>query len=417
MSEGVRYRLAWFVLLLLTLELVLGSLHSGVTFDERYNLQVPRHLASDGSYASDGLLSGGGRTPFDPRISTGAPVLGPIALVFTMTGPSVLAARLVVVCFFLALVLGVFLIATRAWGRWPGLVAVAAVLAATSAFDPGSRVAGPAVVKGEYPAAALVVCCALVLRRRPALSGALLGLAALTKTLSLVYAPGLLIVLVLSSGRDRSARAATWWCLGLVAPIAAWLAIIWASLGWAGFVANQHEYVQFVLHGGSGLGAPTSRGLTASTMDWADRVVTFAGTCGWLSVVIATTILGLWWLHRDLGSLSRPAKPGGDLAPVRALLAGSVLLALWWLFMSSTGWSRHLLMGALTGVPLALAWLVWRAQGALRSVPGQAVIATLVVLNIALSSYLTWRAPTGVVHDGPTSAAHATGDASARSPR
>lgn len=412
MTSATLYRLAWLLVALLSIQLVVGTLHAGAVFDERYNLEVPTHLARTGAYATNGLLSGGGPTLFDPRISTGPTLLLPIAAIYTVTGPSLVAARLVATCFFVLLLVCISMLAHRSWGRWAGLVAVATVLAATSAFDVRSPVPGPGSVMGEYAAAALLAAGAVTVARRPGIAGLSVGLAVLTKTLAVTVAPGFLVALILLGPRGQKiSRTLRFFALAAL-PVVCWLSVILLSLGWHGFVINQRDFLGFVVHGGSGLGAASSRGVTVSTAGWSDRVVFLIATTGFMTPVIGATVSGLWWLRRDEDR--RPARgidPDTSGLGVAALILGSALLTGWWLLLGSTGWSRHLLIAAVLGSPLALAWLVWRTQNALARMPARAAVAALMIVNVGLASYLTWKAPTGVLHDGPE------GSASGRAPR
>src|SRR5690606_23910770 len=142
--------------------------------DEAFNLTVPLNLVAGLGYTSDGALSGSTLTPFDPRISTGASVLIPVAGVLATGIDPVIGARLVPLAYWLLLLAGLGILGHRVGGRWAALVAVAVPLTFNSALTI-SPIQGPADLLGEIPAAAMFVWALLVLPRRAWLAGLFVG--------------------------------------------------------------------------------------------------------------------------------------------------------------------------------------------------------------------------------------------------
>ena len=64
---------------LLLLEVSYKSVSVPIDYDEAYNLQVVDLLAKGQGYASYGALKGSGPWLFDPHITTGPVILGPLA--------------------------------------------------------------------------------------------------------------------------------------------------------------------------------------------------------------------------------------------------------------------------------------------------------------------------------------------------
>lgn len=168
--------------------------------DEAFNLTVPLNLLSGLGYSSDGALSGSTITPFDPRISTGPPVLLPVAGVLALGADPVLGSRVIPVAYWVLLLAGLALLGKRIAGRWAALLAVAVPLAFNGAGSV-SPIQGPADLLGEIPAAALIVWALLVLPRRAWLAGLLVGLAVQAKLIALLVLPAFAVMVwVLAPG-------------------------------------------------------------------------------------------------------------------------------------------------------------------------------------------------------------------------
>lgn len=90
------YSILFFTLLAFSLIFPLG-------FDDSYNLQVSEHLVQNNQYATNFGI-------FDIQITTGFPVLLPIALIFKLFSIGIIQVRIVMILFFLSLLSGCFLL-------------------------------------------------------------------------------------------------------------------------------------------------------------------------------------------------------------------------------------------------------------------------------------------------------------------
>lgn len=317
--------------------------------DEAFNLTVPRNLVLGLGYTSDGVLSGSELMPFDPRISTGPAVLLPVAALLGLGVDPALAARLVPLAFYLALLLGAWLLGRGIAGRWGGLLAVALPLCFNGASTI-SPIQGPADLLGEIPAATFLVWAMVALRRRVWLAGLLVGLAISTKFVSLIAVPAFVCgVIVLLSGLSWSRRivavvvAALW----AAVPTVVYELVAAISLGREGYLDHVRRMRHFVL----------TTGQDAVTTGPLDKLVAWGATwyVPWTVVVLVIVVLlvvavAVVRLRRRRGPTGgRDADDRiGDFSPrvLAALLTiagvGAVTFAVWWVFSTNTPvWVRH----------------------------------------------------------------------------
>ncbi len=239
------------------LVILAGLVKTPMNYDEAYNLQVPRHLAAAGSYATDGAVHGGGTEPFDVFISTGPTVLAPIGALFALTGPHLWVARLVPTLGYVLLLLGGWQLGARSAGRLGGSAALAAMLGVDAVVDwPYSSVLGTGSVLGEYTAAAFVLWASLQLRHRPRWAGILLGLAVMTKLVTGLAGVGFVLAMLICRRRTglRSATdAAVTLLANLCIPVLLWQLVVLGSLGGTGYLAHARAFVDFFATSGSGI--------------------------------------------------------------------------------------------------------------------------------------------------------------------
>ncbi|MBM3744441.1 MAG: hypothetical protein FJW34_01425 [Acidobacteria bacterium] len=199
-----------------------------LTFDESFNITVPRNLVSKGVYGTATIR---GVVPFDPAISTGPTVLLPVAVSQRIGGIGLLQSRVVAVLFF-GLFLAVMISVLRATPS--PMVAVAVGISALvpfRAFEEAAR------ILGEFPAFALVGLAAFGLHRslvsdRPLnylATGALVSLAVLAKPIVFPIALSAFATIALHHMAGRQPRsisriAVAWILFGLplIVPVLFW---------------------------------------------------------------------------------------------------------------------------------------------------------------------------------------------------
>jgi hypothetical protein len=349
--------------------------------DEAFNLTVPINLLNGLGYASDGTLSGSVLTPFDPRISTGPVVLLPVAAVLALGVDPVLGGRAVVLLFYLALLVELWLIGRRVGGRWAGLAAVTVPLGLNT-WDSASPIQTPVDVLGEVPTAALLVWALYLFRSRPWLAGLFVGLAFESKVIALLAVPAIAVgVFFTEAGSTFWLRVRRVLVCGLfaLAPIAA--VELWklVALGPAGWVNLTRDFWYFLRSGGQGDNrVPASAKLTGLFDSW------FSPALLGVLVVVAFVVVGVLVLvlarRGELAVRSVPTAPGAHDSSATArdlvvlLVATLVGLATWlgWWMASShlPVWIRHPSPGLIVFVPVLAAFLVlgirllWTAPGA-----------------------------------------------------
>ncbi|MFC9983468.1 hypothetical protein ACFU0W_15010 [Microbacterium keratanolyticum] len=364
--------------------------------DEAFNLTVPRNLLAGLGYTSDGALSGSTLTPFDPRISTGASVLLPVALVLATGIDPVIGARLIPLLYWGLLLAGLWILGRRIAGRWGALVAIAVPLAFQTAAS-NSPIQGPADLLGEIPAAALLVWAFIVLPRRAWLAGLLFGLALQAKLIALIALPAFAVALwALTPGRGwkRIGATATRSILPLVLaglPTLLMEIAAFVILGRAAYLTHLRELASFVRSSGQNV-APTTI---------PEKVTVLADS--WFSspwLVLAAVLLGLavgavactrsWRTWRTTG-----AKPAAeDLALGLAAVVGFLAFVGWWAQAAHTPlWVRHPAPGVFAFAPLLAAFTVrgmqflWKGSLPLRALSAATATALIAVLGIGAAAH------------------------------
>jgi 4-amino-4-deoxy-L-arabinose transferase-like glycosyltransferase len=360
----------------------------GLWEDEAFNLTVPINLVAGLGYSSDGTLSGSLVTAFDPRISTGPIVLLPIAAGVLAGVDPVIAGRLVAAVFFAALVAVTALLGRRLGGPW-GAVAAVAMLAVFDGSQSLSPIHAPTDILGEMPAAALLAGAALVLPRRPRTAAVLIGLAALAKTIALLAAPALFVVLFIVASDAaivrRIVRAAAATALAAV-PVVAWEVIIFISLGPTGYIDHLRLSVAFIRTGGQ-------QGYETSLADKAE--VLFSSWHGpWQLAVFVTLLLIGIVVAVTVARIRRDGRSG-----LRAFARNDVVLVLlftvlgllaflgWWMTARHTpAWVRHPAPGLLAFAPAIVAFAIGRVHAMLR---GRRTPARLVAAGASVALALS----------------------------
>lgn len=328
-----------------------GLLETPISYDEGYNLQVPRHLAEHGAYATDGSLWGTEPKFFDSFISTGPTVLMPVAVAFLLFGIHLWVARLVMVGFFLLLLMAAWCFCARAGGpRW-GILGVAAVLVINGHSDwPLSDLLSPVTVLGEIPAGALTLWACLMLPRRIGWSGLLFGLAILAKLQMAIALPALLLGAFLSRSQAGLGRR----CLDglkhsccIAVPVLMFQTYELVSLGVRGYEQHLREFLYFfVVHSGAGMNDRAAPDGVAHHL--------LALSHAWYGPGLALTVgailtLGFFAVSRGGTHKTRSNEAKrltSELPLLTAALAGLLIMS-WWLFISERTWIRHAVPGLL----------------------------------------------------------------------
>ena len=156
-SRRVLVKALFPCLLLLMIGLPLLTLHldvyPAVWFDEGYSMHAARTLAERGVY---GTYDTGGYRHFDPMITTGPPVVIPIALSFKLLGPGIAQARIVIVLFTLLALFSLYAVAVHVYGRAAGLFITMGLLAVPAVQGVGFLLIGRQVL-GEAPSLAMIM--------------------------------------------------------------------------------------------------------------------------------------------------------------------------------------------------------------------------------------------------------------------
>ncbi len=292
-------------------------------FDEGLNMGAAASVARSGIY---GLPDRFGENRFDPAIQTGPTVIIPLAITFSLTGPSVMAARALVACASILALLGFIRLACTLWG--PSSAAWASGLLLVAGLEPWASLAflGRQVL-GESAAFGLLMLGALALARSLedghkawVVAAALLWSAAALTKLQVLPAMfgGIGGALAYPAWRRRE-RLALLGVVGLF-PVIALLA--WHALQFLLSGQTTAERADVLLHGG------TSHLLSISP----------AHTRNALGVIWRSGFL-VWGLPGLVYGAHRVYR--GRAHPVEALLLLGCLASLLWFVGLSIGWSRY----------------------------------------------------------------------------
>jgi len=372
------------------------QLNYGLEYDESYLLVVIRNIASGGGYVDDGVSFFTTGEPFHPYISTGPTLLLPSALVWKITGGSLMATRLVPLAFFvvyLAATAGLF----HQWrGRWAALAAVAAPLMLPVLLpDLTNRSLMPGRFVGEIAATAFLLVAALfLLRRNYGLAGLAAGLAILTKFNFVV--PVLVLLVVWGAYRwvagERAWRGPALRLLpGVVLPSVIFELYKLFSLGFSGYAHN----ITLVRHFGELQSAPLSEFPNSTLAKLAGLMPLLSGPaivlcCAALGVLVLTTLL-----DPHLRSI-RGEATGSRTDAAAALVAvgtASVSLLLWWSLTSRQTSPRPAVPVVMLALSFILATMVVvafamhaRSDGRLRTLM-QAVPVVVVGLLLVSTAF------------------------------
>lgn len=341
--------------------------------DEMHHLNVARNLAEHGRYAS-GLPEEGLRD-FDSYDSVGAPVLAPIAVVFSGFGIGLTQARLVVVIYLFVFLCILYLLFCDHFGQVPALSAVLAAGLGHSSIYLGRT------VYGEVPALAWFVigllCWRAAIRRGwhvwGLVAGLCFGLACLTKTILLLSAFCFLGALVYDVAGPRRLRLPhlVLPAIGTVLPLAAW-SLLKTALGqtMATTTGDTIGVYQFYLL--PGLHAALDNLAFAAKHPWMHVSFVFGIFAAVLVVFhrrydpplvvlfLVAALYAWWWLAFTPGTITRYLWFTQAIASAFAgALAGRLAV---WAWQTPHGGKRAL--GAVAALAILAPWAPWVAQQA-----------------------------------------------------
>ena len=158
-----------------------------LTHDEAFLLQAADSLSKGEGYASYGVMRGDGPRLFDPHLTTGPVVLGPLSVIWQLAMGDITAIRIFMLCSLYLYVFGLFLLFnSKRFGHLSSALAIASSLCIVKL---------PAgLVLGELSAATALIWSAWAVKKnRPYIAAVLAGLAVQIK---LVYALAGVILLL-----------------------------------------------------------------------------------------------------------------------------------------------------------------------------------------------------------------------------
>ncbi|MFO7976816.1 MAG: glycosyltransferase family 39 protein [Candidatus Hydrogenedentota bacterium] len=342
--------------------------------DETFHLTMARNLAVYGQYASGRPETG--FVPFDGYASVGPAVLVPIALAFKVFGVSLVAARVVMALFFLALCVVVFFLLRPRFGD---TAAGAGVVLLTGAF--GSVYLARSLY-GEVPALFYAVAALLLWKRsleKPEtyfaglLAGIAFALALMSKLFFAIAIFPLLTVLILDRFHFKTLR----W-QSLFFPSATFLGV------WGGWVVLETVY-------GAGDTISTTNSVAMHMHYLLFGFDSLSATAKWLleqPVTLVFFILGFSYVFAK--GLRRPVAP---------VLLTFVLLVpffmYWWLFFTTGRHPRYMFYACAIAGATAGPLLVAAGQYAIRRKSAPRVIrlaaAVLVAVGVGPPFIRTWE--------------------------
>lgn len=195
---------------------VIGTIPS---FDGAMNAQVSENLCNNGIYSVNYPVN----SLFDQKIQTGITVILPTAIIFKIFGKSLESSQIINVVYIIILLSMVFILlkTIKIKNKWI-LLTLIAFLFTPHFFDFSMG------LYGEIPTLVWIMASIILLEKNKSLSnkyfilsGALYGLAYLTKVVSLIGIPSILFVFLykLIIQKDIKLNNILFWILGFVSPV------------------------------------------------------------------------------------------------------------------------------------------------------------------------------------------------------
>jgi len=358
-------------------------------FDGALNLNVARSLLEGNGYRNfyDEWV------PFFPE--TNAPFIFPAAGALALFGISPIGTQLVNLLYVFIFAVLVFLLVARLSNRLAGLIAVFVVLQAPGLHAYGMNGYGEVAALSFMLAACLVLCRALDSNERELviIGGALLALSYLTKTVSLIWIPPVVICFLAATPRSRRRSDATHLVLSIALPVIAWELYRLASL---------HGFDQY---------AHWWRVKLAEILDRAGPSTRLQDTSGWankaqMHAKLLEAWMGFparWWTIAYpvlLASAAFPVmriwrKDAAGRFVFASLFLTSILYFVWWILLTPTqeAWLRRIMNGIIVAEILTIL-LIYR----LAQVRTLVAVSSMIALGTALAftvahNQLLWNRP------------------------
>jgi hypothetical protein len=385
---------AWSRILVWALLALLFQFHarqivtSSVLYDDAFIATAAKNVAMGAGYAS----SYHGIDRFDPEISTGPAIVVPTALLISILGNRYWVPGLAITMAIWATIFLLMGRLRRLGGRWHHL-GIAVTAAGLIVF--GTNEFG---LLGELPAVFLAAFAFALLADESVtdLKGGLgagfaLGLAIYAKLTVAIALPAVLLMpwLLPASGRAGGGegswrRRAGWLFAGLALPVVAWQIfqlseLSWSLTAWAGVKSRQLAFL-IGTQSLSGIGQVQEASSIAQVLlqNASHNAAALAGYFGggWRLVPAAAAFALAFRL-----TMASPRVPAAAKRASLYLACAIGLHLAWWLFLSPTGWYRHLLPAILYAT--VLGGLLAASVMNLSRRAGSAVVAGL-CLSVAL---------------------------------
>jgi hypothetical protein len=359
--------------------LIAPSFWAPVSLDEGFNLQIVGNLLHGHGYATNPISPSTQPHLFDYRVTTGPSLLLPIVAASAALGSHLWSYRLVPALFYALLLACWWRTGNRTAGTVGGVAAVGGVLMINGVVLAATE---PGVALGESTSTACTMLALLALRY-PGRCGALAGAAVMTKVVMVLALPGIILALLWQARRDdqRASRVLMRWSVWMVAPILLWQLVRISSVGWAGNLHADRDFLTFLRQDGSG-----SIGVLTHALQ---QLVTIQ-VAGVGVVLLSLMTVGAAWVMSP--PTTRAWIRGFDPCLVGIAVSG-LTLELWWLLSEGQGWPRHSLQASQLLLPLLLA-MTMLALRTIRHVPLRRVlfwsIGCLVIVQVASVAKSEW---------------------------
>lgn len=309
-------------------------------FDGSYNLQVPKNILLAHRYATN-------IAPFDVMITTGYPVLIPIALGFFVFGVSSAVATLVMLVFFLLGILGIYLFYNSLFElSGSGIISILVFLALFFLKVPNSLLYVFEVI-GEFPSVIFLIFSFISLHKYATsekqdwklllFAGLIFGLSVETKLIMILALPAIVMFFILDA-RERNYAKSFKELSGFIAsfllPIILFRVFLISQLGFQKFILNQKNLFEFIKgNSGSGVGVKTFS-LTEMFVRHLSVINTELGisTVGW---IFLNSVLVFFFFMLVKKKMYASA----------SLVLFFFTYSVWWFFLNGSFWLRHYIPG------------------------------------------------------------------------